>query len=311
MKTYILIGIAVLLVGAAGVGAYFLLQSPSDTPDISKGQDAGDTMKPADQEKPDETQSMNEGSESETVIGSSVRGQEITAYHYGTGDTEILFMGGIHGGYEWNTVLVAYELMDYLEANPNTIPDNIQVTVIPVLNPDGLEETVGTAGRFTKADVPSAQNATVPGRFNANIVDLNRNFDCDWNAVGTWQDTSVSGGSKAFSEPESQAFRDYVQTAGPDAVVVWYSSAPGGGVFASNCYNGVLQETNTITNAYSEASGYKAYQEFNYYEITGDAVNWLAKNNIPAISVLLSTHETVEWSKNRAGIEALLSHYEK
>jgi murein tripeptide amidase MpaA len=62
----------------------------------------------------------------------------ITAYHYGTGDKEILFVGGIHGGYEWNTALVAYQLMDYLKANPNVIPKNVKVTVIPVLNPDGL-----------------------------------------------------------------------------------------------------------------------------------------------------------------------------
>jgi hypothetical protein len=38
-------------------------------------------------------------------------------------------------------------------------------------------------------------------------------------------------------------------------------------------------------------------------------VNWLAKNNIPAISVLLSTHTDVEWDKNLSGIKALLQYY--
>jgi hypothetical protein len=312
MKTYILIGVGVLVLAAAGAGIYFFMQNTQENPDTNQDQSVGtpNNLTPTDSEDPGDTMESDQN-EKETVIGSSVSGKKITAYNYGTGDTGILFVGGIHGGYEWNTVLAAYELMDYLEENPGAVPSNIKVTVIPVLNPDGLEETVGSAGRFKISDVPTGSNATVSGRFNANVVDLNRNFDCDWQAQGTWQTTSVSGGSKAFSEPESQAFRDFVQAEEPTAVVVWYSSAPGGGVFASNCHDGVLPETTLITDVYARASGYKAYKEFNYYEITGDAVNWLAKNKIPAISVLLSNHQDTEWSKNKAGIEALLDHYAK
>jgi hypothetical protein len=52
----------------------------------------------------------------------------------------------------------------------------------------------------------------VSGRYNGNTVDLNRNFDCDWQASGVWQSTQVSGGSKAFSEPEpSLAIKTYVE----------------------------------------------------------------------------------------------------
>ena len=121
------------------------------------------------------------------------------------------------------------------------------------------------------------------------------------------QNRDVDGGSEPFSEPESKALRDYVKSRNPTAVVVWYSAADG--VFASSCHNGVLSETRTITNIYADASGYPAFEEFNFYEITGDAVNWLAKEGIPAISVLLTTHENVEWDKNRAGVEALLEYY--
>jgi murein tripeptide amidase MpaA len=97
-------------------------------------------------------------------IGTSVGGRPITAYHYGTGTTELLFVGGIHGGYEWNTVLVAYQLMNYLAANPTVIPANIKVTVIPVLNPDGLNQVVGTTtGNFTAADVSTSQATVISG----------------------------------------------------------------------------------------------------------------------------------------------------
>ncbi|QSH39521.1 hypothetical protein JXR01_00720 [Candidatus Kaiserbacteria bacterium] len=300
MKKSIIIALIIIILGGIG---YFISQKSS-----TGVTETTDTTVVADTNTEENTgvTDMVED-EGTTRIGASVEGGAITAYHYGTGDTELLFVGGIHGGYSWNTALVAYEMMDYLEANPSTIPENVKVTVIPVLNPDGLAKVVGTAGRFTEADVPASVEATIPGRFNARDVDLNRNFDCEWQPSSKWQSTTVSGGTETFSEPETQAIRDYVGVNQPEAVVVWYSAA--GGVFASSCRNGVSAETNTLTNLYADASGYQAYEEFDFYEITGDMVNWLAKNNIPAISVLLSDHQNTEWTKNQKGIEALLNHY--
>jgi len=232
------------------------------------------------------------------------------AYHFGTGSKEILFVGGVHGGYGWNTALVAYELMDYLKADPTIIPSNIKVTVIPVVNPDGLSKVVGTTtGNFSASDVSSSQTTVVSGRFNANNVDLNRNFDCDWQTTGKWQNKDVSGGGSAFSEPESLAIKNYVEANKPSAVVVWYSAA--GGVYSSSCHNGVSAETDTLTETYADASGYSAYKSFDFYATTGDMVNWFAKNNIPAISVLLTNHNDTEWTKNQKGIEALLKYYSK
>ncbi len=301
--------VALVIIVLLGIGVYFINKNLSSDVVIENEDTITATTTPvATTTNTEANEATDEVVDpSRTVIGSSVEERDITAYHYGTGDTELLFVGGIHGGYEWNTVLVAYELMDYLDANPNLVPPGVRVTVIPVLNPDGLNKTVGTTDRFTRADVPTGEDATVPGRFNANNVDLNRNFDCDWQAMGRWQNTDVSGGSRAFSEPESQAIQKYVTDTSPDAVVVWYSAA--GGVFASNCHEEVLPETRTLTNLYAQASGYRAYESFDFYAITGDMVNWLAKENIPAISVLLTTHEDTEWTKNKAGIDALLKHY--
>ena len=49
------------------------------------------------------------------VIGTSVQGRKIESYTYGNGETHIAFVGGIHGGYEWNSVLLAYQFVDYLK----------------------------------------------------------------------------------------------------------------------------------------------------------------------------------------------------
>ena len=248
-----------------------------------------------------------------STIGTSVGGFPVNAYHYGSTNSsakEVLFIGGIHGGYEWNTVLVARELMNYLQTNPGVIPANVKVTVIPVLNPDGLNKVVGTTtGNFTAADVSTSQSTVVAGRFNGNNVDLNRNFDCDWQATGVWQSKKVSGGTSAFSEPESLAVKNYVTSNNPAAVVVWYSAA--GGVFASNCHNGVSTETNSLVDAFAGASGYSANQSFDFYATTGDMTNWLAKINVPTISILLTNHTDTEWTKNLAGIKAVLNSFAK
>ncbi|MDD4804044.1 MAG: M14 family metallopeptidase [Candidatus Pacebacteria bacterium] len=298
--------IALIVIVIVFVGIYYFIKISSNDLVATNNQEVATTTvdvengatstKPIDKEK--------------TIIGKSTEGRDIVAYHYGTGTTtELLFVGGIHGGYEWNTVLVAYEAMDYLKANPSIIPSNLKVTIIPVLNPDGLNKVVGTSDRFTKADVSTSQSVVTSGRFNANDVDLNRNFDCDWQSTGKWQSKTVSGGDEVFSESESQAIKNYVETNKLNAVVVWYSAA--GGVYSSSCHNGILAETKTLTNTFAKASGYKAYDEFDSYEITGDMVNWFAKEKIPAISVLLTTHDDIEWTKNKAGIDALIKYYTK
>lgn len=296
----IVIVLVVILLAAAGTYAY--IRFTAEKTDTTDNQNTATTTPGV----------INGGAVQEdktkTAIGVSADKHLITAYHFGTGTTtELLFVGGIHGGYSWNTALVAYELMDYLEKNPSAVPSGVRVTVIPVLNPDGLFTVVGTTTRFTKEDVSSSQSVRVSGRFNGNEVDLNRNFDCDWKATGTWQSRSVSGGTSAFSEPESLALKNYIEAATPDAVLVWYSAA--GGVFASSCHNNVSAGTRAIMNAFASASGYPANENFDFYAITGDLTNWLAKQNIPAISVLLSTHEDTEWNKNKAGIDALLKHF--
>ncbi|MGB8815680.1 MAG: M14 family metallopeptidase [Minisyncoccia bacterium] len=243
-----------------------------------------------------------------SIIGKSVEGRSIEAYTYGNGETHIAFVGGIHGGYEWNSVLLAYKFIDYLDANIDAIPKNMTVTVIPSANPDGVYKVIGKEGRFTMADVPTGVSE-VPGRFNTNNVDLNRNFDCKWQATSTWQNKIESAGSAVFSEPEVKAIRDFVLKDNPVAVIFWHSQS--NAVYASECKNGVLPETLDIMNAYSKASGYKAVKTFDAYVTTGAAEDWLASINIPAITVELETHKTIEWERNLAGILALFEYYKK
>lgn len=243
------------------------------------------------------------------IIGTSVEGRPLTAYTYGTGKKKLLFVGGVHGGYEWNSVFLAYKMMDYLTANPDAIPANLSVTIVPALNPDGVFAVVGVEGRFTVENVPDAANTTGVGRFNAHDVDLNRNFDCKWKRESSWRGKVVNAGTQAFSEPEAAALRDYVLKTQPTAAVFWHSAA--NTVYGSECETGVLPETRTLMNLYATTASYERMEKFDAYPITGDAEGWLASINIPAVTVELGTHDRTDWERNLAGVLAVLAHYKE
>lgn len=285
---WIIVAVTVFVVLGSGAFAWYVLRD-------TRGYTA-----------PAEVGKVTDISPRRAVIGASVEGRAIESYTYGKGTTRLAFIGGVHGGYEWNSILLAYDLMDYLDAHPESIPTNLSITVIPDANPDGVYKVIGAIGRFTLADVPAGVSLE-PGRFNANTVDLNRNFDCKWQATSTWKGKSTSAGSMPFSEPEARAIRDFVLANSPEAVVFLHSKA--GAVYASECEGGILPKTLDIMRVYARASGYRAINVFDAYAITGDAEGWLASIGIPAITVELTTHETIELEQNLAGVKALFEYY--
>ena len=240
-------------------------------------------------------------------IGYSVEGREIEAYEFGGGDKKLLFVGGIHGGYEWNTVVLAYQMIDYFENNIDLVPTDVSISIIPSLNPDGVYDVIGANGRFTALDVPKVVGEAGLGRFNSHGVDLNRNFDCKWSPESNWRGNVVSAGEGPFSEPEAATLRDYVYEKKPDAAVFWHSKA--NTVYASECENGILEQTLDIMNLYATAGQYNSVEFFDAYPITGDVEGWLASVGVPAITVELETHETVEFDRNLAGVKSLIDYY--
>jgi len=292
MKNLLLATAVLITLGI--IGYFFVTPNTTDVssePEEVETVDSNDTLGEAAESplpvEPDGGIGDGAGPLPVVTIGQSVEGRPIEAYRFGAGATDVLIVGGIHGAYAPNTSELAERIIREAEENKNFVPDGMTLHVIPTLNPDGL-----------------AVGESPAGRFNANGVDLNRNFDCEWQAEGVWRNQTVSGGSAPFSEPEAAALRDYVEEIEPDAAIVYY--AAGGGVYASSCRNGVSTATLELTNTYADAADYTANEEFNFYEITGDAVNWLASKNVPAISVLLSNYTDIEWEKNRAGLVAVM-----
>lgn len=247
---------------------------------------------------------------SQTIeIGRSLQNRPIYAYQFGQGPTQIMVVGGIHGGYEWNSIVLAHRLLDYFTNNPAEIPSDITLTIIPSANPDGHYLISGEDGNFDAADI---SQDTSPGRFSANTidglpVDLNRNWDCNWSPTALWRNTEVSGGSAPFSEPETSALRNFFLSQNPQAVIFLHSAA--NGVFASGC-GAVHTPSYDLAAVYASAAAYPIFDTFDFYEITGDAGDWLTTQGIASISIELITHEAIEFDKNLNGVKAVLGYYD-
>ena len=276
-----------------GVIAYVLFQREMVTEPVP-------TLTPTEEATTTPTTSI---SDEPRTIGYSVEGRSIEVYTFGEGPNKFLFVGGIHGGYEWNSVALAYKVIDYFKAVPTSIPESAHVSIIPNLNPDGVYAVVGKEGWFSEADV-STKETNGLGRLNARGVDLNRNFDCKWQPEAVWRGTAVGAGTGPFSEPEALSLKNYILETQPKAVIFWHSQA--NAVYASECESGILPETRILMDIYAHAAGYTPVASFTAYTVTGDAEGWLASIGIPAITVELSTHLSIEWEKNIAGVQAIL-----
>ena len=237
------------------------------------------------------------------TIGTSFQNRPLVAHRFGYGTHTIVIVGGIHGGYEWNTIILSYQLIDYFRENSDEIPHDLSLYIIPSANPDGQYRVTQTEGPINKADILFD---SLPGRFNGNDVDLNRNWSCDWEAVGYWGAREVDAGERPFSEPETLALSKFFVGQKADVVIFLHSAS--NGIYIGGCPQ-PLPQTQTLMAAYSQASKYPAYQDFSSYPITGDASDWLATQGIASFSVELAAHSQIEFEENLAGVKALINFF--
>ena len=181
-------------------------------------------------------------------FGQSLEGRPLIARRFGEGNTLLMLVGGIHGGYESNTSQLMEEFIIYFETLPETVLPGASLLIIPALNPDGV----------MKPD-------TLVGRFNANGVDLNRNWGCNWQETAYFYEQEVYPGAEPFSEPESRALAALINDLRP-AVVLFYHSAADG-VFAGHCDGNTHSEE--MAAVFGSASGYPYQSDFTKYDVTG------------------------------------------
>lgn len=221
------------------------------------------------------------------MIGTSAGGHDLIAQRFGAGGRVLLLVGGIHGGWEANTVELMHALIDHFAAAPQDIPPNVGVIIVPNANPDG----------FVYTGIPR-------GRFNDNGVDLNRNWSCDWSSNAFWRQERVSPGLQPFSEPESQALRDLILTERPAAALFYHSAS--NAIYAGEC-DGEDRGSAALAAVLGDATGYSYGADFGAYPVTGTASDWADGQGIPAADVELANHDDREFERNLRGVLAVMA----
>jgi len=226
------------------------------------------------------------------LIGYSVEGRPLEVYRFGGGPRQRLILGGIHGGFEWNTIDLVRMLMDHVRANPQLIPPDQTLYSLPVLNPDG-----------------EARSLWLEGRANANNADINRNFDhnwkADWYRIGCWNYLPITAGTGPFSEPEAAALRDFILTNQIESLISYHSSG-------AEVYAGGDDSTHPdpisldLALLLAEVSGYAYPPHSSTCEETGQMIDWASSQGIAAIDVELRYHQSIDYEPNERILEAFL-----
>lgn len=166
-------------------------------------------------------------------IGKTVLGRKIKVLSLGKTTGSALFVGATHGS-EWLTSLVLLRFFDELcyafEHGTDFCGINVGkaiakrgVSVVPVLNPDGVEINIrGKAGALSSANKIERIAKGDYEHWNANArgVDINHNFGAGWEILQVKERKNgifgpaprQYGGPRAFSEPETRAVCGFCST---------------------------------------------------------------------------------------------------
>lgn len=223
------------------------------------------------------------------VIGTSVAGRPLEVFQFGNGLEEKMIVAGIHGGYEWNTIVLADEMIGYLKNHPDVVPPNQTLYILRALNPDGYE-----------------RSRSFGGRANDNNVDINRNFpskwQVEWPRAGCWDYIPITGGTHAASEPETQALMAFINSHDIQALISYHSAALG--IFPG----GQPPDPGSLSLAESLA----AVTDYPYPPIdagcafSGQFVDWASDQGIPAVDIELTNHQDSDFEENLAVLSVFL-----
>lgn len=242
------------------------------------------------------------------IIGFSVEARAISAHRFGPQDTDtaLVLIGGIHGLYEGNTVELMEEFVKYFRGNR----PHVAVYIIENMNPDSFHVQTNLRNDHPTGWVNGHRVGRAWTRFNANYVDLNRNWDTvSWKNDVRYHagDFRVgAGGTAPMSEPEVRYVGLFLQEKNEQydtmLVVNYHSYAfiqttMG---MAQPSYTGHWQ--NPEVNAFADrfallyartAGNYEYLQKWTRYEVPGEFLHWAGDNGIAAIDIELPNENAV------------------
>lgn len=224
------------------------------------------------------------------VIGSSVEGRPLRAVHLGAGASSgtdrplAMVIANIHGC-EVISGELAMALVDHLGGDGEggdgaELLERADVTVVPVVNPDGRARSLASLARRGPLRLAP--------RRNAHGVDLNRNWPWAPGVEDHW--SPLSGTSRArtpwyrgphpLSEPETQALASLVDQRPPRVLLNLHST----GQIVTYPWSGRPDPTDDaarferVAEAFRRAQPrwtYRAKQSNAWYPIVGSSNDWL------------------------------------
>ncbi|MBE37275.1 MAG: hypothetical protein CMP50_01220 [Flavobacteriales bacterium] len=155
---------------------------------------------------------------SKELIGQSYEGRDIAAIKIsvdnGIANKPSIVINGCQHAREWITPMVTTYLIeklaqDYISVNEiTTFLDNVDIHIIPVVNPDGYVYT-------WEQDRWWRKNRQINNGSDCVGTDLNRNWDFDWNGNESTSEDPCSYiyvGSGPFSSPETYCVSQYISS---------------------------------------------------------------------------------------------------
>ncbi|HAT71616.1 MAG TPA: carboxypeptidase [Elusimicrobia bacterium] len=207
-------------------------------------------------------------------INSSARGEEASS------KPGALYLGNVHArehlANEVPLLLAAWLLDHRNDAEIKAYISKLDIYVIPMGNPDGVEYDI-KGGNYQYHRKNMSVN---PDKSRG--VDLNRNFDSWWCEAGasTYPGSDTYCGPKAFSEPESQALKKFIEARKNLKTHISYHSYAGeilypwGGNDADVPDAKDRQVFEKVGAAMGKLTGYRSYKSSEMYIATGDSCDW-------------------------------------
>ena len=237
------------------------------------------------------------GAATKFSIGKSLRGRDIWCVRFNTSKGEeadkkpgIVFMGNHHAR-EHLSVEVPLMLAQYLAGNADEATKKLlesrDIYIIPMVNPDGAEydiyneEFKGTP-KPGKSGYRMWRKNLAKNSDGSYGVDLNRNYGYGWNTGGASDDPQdeTYHGPSAFSEPETRAIRDFVESHKNLKVLLSFHTFselilyPWGGKYEPITDQNDRRTYEIMAQTMAKWNGYKPEQSSELYIASGDTTDW-------------------------------------
>lgn len=160
------------------------------------------------------------------VIGKSHEGRNIYAIKQGDGENAAVFAAAFHS-LEYLTSECVIDFARKYE-NMNDLKNKITLYTIPVVNPDGIEivmHGIDPKNPFHRDIITHTGiiDFTKVWQANAFGVDINHNFNADWEKVQNNPSPTKYGGVYPESEPETRAVADFLRKIKPALFIAFHS----------------------------------------------------------------------------------------